>query len=64
MFFFVSLEFTPNDCDERSRSLYLMALDFRDKHKWVATLEAIVNHGSRTDRLKNAVTPILMKSNY
>ena len=53
---FSRLEFTPDDSSDRSHSLYLRALDFADKHKWVATLEAIVNHGSGTERLKNTVT--------
>ena len=32
-----------------------MALSFADKQKWVATLEAIVNHSGKTDRQKGAV---------
>ena len=31
-----------------------MALTFSDKQRWVATLEAIVDHSGRTDRARDA----------
>ena len=38
------------------RSLYLMALNFSDKQKWVATLEAIITHSPDTFKRKDAVS--------
>ena len=38
------------------RSLYLMALNFSDKQKWVATLEAIITHSPDTPKRKDAVS--------
>lgn len=34
-----------------------MALNFTEKQKWVAVLEAIVNHSGKEDRIKDVVGP-------
>ena len=39
-----------------ARSICLMALTFAEKQKWVATLEAIVNHSGKEERINKAVS--------
>ncbi|CAH1802517.1 unnamed protein product [Owenia fusiformis] len=52
--FVLRLEFKPVTTCWPERSMYLMALDFADKQKWVATLEAVVAQNRSDDASKNA----------
>ena len=56
------LEYQSRQADTPDRNVYLMALTFPEKHKWVAVLEAIVNHRSKADRFSNAVRVVHMFS--
>ena len=37
-----------------------MALNFSDKQKWVATLEAIITHSPDSFKRKDAVSPLVL----
>jgi len=41
------------------RGVYFMAPSFVDKQKWVATLEAIVNHSGKEERSQDVVSTLL-----